>query len=85
MRPFVRAEWEHEFKDDQRFVTASVAGTGGGSFSVPAFQPDKDWGLFTAGISSDFGRVTGYLTGSATAGKNDGNSYGVTVGLRVPL
>ena len=33
----------------------------------------------------DFGGVTGYISGSGTASKGDGDGYGVTVGLRVPL
>jgi hypothetical protein len=30
-------------------------------------------------------RVSGYVMGTATAGKDDGDSYGITVGVRVPL
>ena len=65
-------------------MTASVFGTGG-SFTVPSYRPDKDYALFTIGGSTDFGRVTAFLTGEFTAGKSDGNGYGITVGLRVPL
>ena len=57
----------------------------GGSFSVPAYKPDNSWGLFNLGASTEFGKVTGYVTGSATAGKGDGDYYAITVGLRVPL
>jgi hypothetical protein len=84
VRPFGRATWEWEAKDDLRYVTASSA-TLGGSYSVPAFKPDDNWGLFLLGASMDFGKVTGYISGSATAGKNDGEAYGITVGVRVPL
>ncbi|MDQ6619637.1 MAG: hypothetical protein M3Z31_08065, partial [Pseudomonadota bacterium] len=57
----------------------------GGSFSSPAYRPDKDYALYTVGASTDIGRVTAFLTGQATAAKNDGNARAVTVGLRVPL
>jgi len=56
-----------------------------GSFGIPAYTPDKSWGLFNLGASTEIGGVTGYLTGSATAGKGDGDAYAVTVGVRVPL
>ncbi len=84
LRPFARASWEIETKDDVREVGASVVGVGG-HFTVPAYRPDKDYALFTLGASTDIGRVTAFLTGSATGGKSDGNAYGVTVGVRVPL
>jgi outer membrane lipase/esterase len=84
VRPFARASWEYEGQADNRDVTASVYGMGG-VFSIPAYKPDNSWGLFDLGVSTDFGKVTGYLTGSATAGKGDGDYYAVTVGLRVPL
>lgn len=84
IRPFGRATWEWEAKDDQRWVNASSV-TLGGNYSVPAYKPDNNWGLFLVGASADFGGVTGYLSGSVTAGKGDGDSYAITVGLRVPL
>jgi outer membrane lipase/esterase len=84
IRPFGRATWEYDAKADPRDVTASVYGMGG-SFSLPAYNADNSYALFNLGASTDFGKVTGYLTGSATAGKSDGNSYAVTVGIRVPL
>jgi outer membrane lipase/esterase len=83
VRPFARATWEYEGKSDDRSVTASVYGMGG-SFSAPAYKPDNNWGLFNVGASTEFGKVTGYITGSATAGKGDGDYYAVTVGVRVP-
>jgi outer membrane lipase/esterase len=84
VRPFARATWEYEGQADRRDVTASVYGMGG-SFSIAAYEPDNNWGLFNIGVATEFGKVTGYLTGSATAGKGDGDSYGVTIGVRVPL
>ncbi len=83
-RPFARAEWEYESKSDQRDVGASVYGVNG-HFTLPAFKPDDSWGLFSLGAAADFGRVTGYVYGQTTAGKSDGNGYGINVGVRVPL
>ena len=41
--------------------------------------------LFNVGASADFGGVTGFIAGSATAGRSDGNYWAITVGVRVPL
>jgi outer membrane lipase/esterase len=84
LRPFARATWEYEGHADERTVTASVYGMGG-SFGLPAYTPDDSWGVFTLGAATEFGKVTGYLSGSATAGKGDGDTWAITVGLRVPL
>jgi len=40
---------------------------------------------YLLGAAADFGRVTGYLVGTATSGRSEGNGYGVTIGVRVPL
>ena len=84
IRPFARATWEYEAKSDLRDVTASLTGMNG-TLSVPAFKPDSNWANFNLGASTEFGKVTGYIQGSATAGKSDGDNYGITVGVRVPL
>lgn len=84
VRPFGRATWEYDARADPRDVTASVHGMGG-SFSVPAYNPDNSYALFDLGASTEFGRVTGFLVGSATANKSDGDSYAVTVGIRMPF
>jgi len=83
-RPFARATWEYNFKDDIRQVTARPMGTNG-YYTVPGFQPDDNWWLFDLGVSRDFGKVTGFLSGNTTAGKGDGDYWAVTVGIRVPL
>lgn len=83
-RPFARATWEYNFKDDIRQVTARPVGAGT-SYTVPGFQQDSNWWLFDLGVSRDFGKVTGFLSGNATAGKGDGDFWAVTVGIRMPL
>ena len=84
MRPFARATWEFESKDGARSVSASPVGLGG-TYTVGTYKPDNNYALFNVGVSTDFGKVTGYISGDATAAKSDGNYYAVTVGLRVPL
>ena len=84
VRPFARVAWSFESKDDDRFVSATPLGLHG-TYSVPVIKPDDNYFEYLLGASVDFGRVTGYLVGSGTAGRSDGNGYGVTVGVRVPL
>ena len=74
VRPYAQVTWEYEMEDDLRYVQASVYGMGGG-FSIPVYQPDSNWFNFNLGAAADFGKVTGYISGSATAGKSDGDSY----------
>ena len=64
----------------------------GGTLRVRRWaSPTTTGSLFNFGASMDFGqrrrpgRVSGYVMGTATAGKDDGDSYGITVGVRVPL
>jgi len=83
-RPFARATWEFETEDDARQVSASPIGLAG-SFTVPGYRPDDNYGLFNAGVARDFGGVTGFIYGSGTTSKSDGDYWGVTIGIRVPL
>jgi outer membrane lipase/esterase len=84
LRPFARIGWQLESHDDDRFVSASSV-TLGGRYSVPVIKPDNNYLHYVVGVSADLGRVTGYVTGSATSGRSDGNGYGITVGIRAPL
>jgi len=84
VRPWARVTWEYDSMADQRSVEASPL-TLGGTYTVPGFTPDDNWIQYQVGAAMDFGGVTGFISGSGTGSKNDGNGYGVTVGLRVPL
>ncbi len=83
-RPFARATWEYNFQSDTRQVTAR-SNTLNGNYVVPGFEQDDNWWLFDVGVSKDFGKVTGFLSGNVSAGKNDGDYWAITVGIRVPL
>jgi outer membrane lipase/esterase len=83
-RPFARVTWENESQNDDRFVTATPVGSPL-SYSVPGLKPDNNFVRYVVGASADFGRVTGFIAGSGTNSKSDGDGYGITVGVRVPL
>jgi len=84
VRPFARATWEYDSKNQTPSVTASSV-TLGGSYTVPGVDPDNNYMLFNLGASTDFGGVTGYVMGSATAARGDGNYWAITVGIRAAL
>ena len=83
-RPFARATWEYNFQADTRQIGARPVGTSN-FYTVPGFKQDDNWFLFDLGVSRDFGGVTGFLSGNASAGKGDGDYWAVTLGIRVPL
>jgi len=83
-RPFARATWEYDFKNDERQVSATPVGLSG-TYYVPVSKPDENYALFDLGVSRDFGGVTGYIAGNASAGKSSGDFWAVTVGFRMPL
>ena len=84
IRPYARATWELDSKDQDRSVSASSVNLGG-YYSIPVSKPDNSYALFSLGASTEFGGVTGFVAGSATAGRSDSNYWAVTVGLRMPL
>ena len=49
---------------------------------MPISKPDENYALFDLGVSKDFGGVTGYIIGNASAGKSNGDFWAVTVGFR---
>ncbi|TMG95054.1 MAG: autotransporter domain-containing protein [Betaproteobacteria bacterium] len=83
-RPYARVTWENEGRNNERFVSASSVSIDG-SYSIPGIKPDSNFVQYVVGASADFGRVTGFITGSGTSSKSDGNGYGVTIGVRVPI
>jgi outer membrane lipase/esterase len=83
-RPYARVTWENEGRNNDRFVSASPV-TIYGPYSIPGIKPDSNFIQYVVGASADFGRVTGFITGSGTSSKSDGNGYGVTIGVRLPI
>ncbi len=84
IRPYARATWEYDSKNPDRSISAASV-TLAGNYSIPVRGPDTSYALFSVGASTEFGGVTGYVTGAGTAGRGDGNYWAVTVGLRMPL
>ena len=85
-RPWGRITWEKDYNNDDRTVRAGLVSMPG-TFALPVFKPDDNYILFNVGVSGELGnsKITGFVSVSATASKNDGNYQAVTVGIRVPL
>jgi outer membrane lipase/esterase len=83
-RPFARVTWEYNFKNDDRQISVTPVGLNG-TYFVPVSKPDENYALFDLGVSKDFGGVTGYIAGNASAGKSNGDFWAITVGIRAPL
>jgi outer membrane lipase/esterase len=84
IRPWGRVSWEYDAKADDRSVAATPVLLGG-TYTVGAFRPDDNFILFNLGASMDFAGATGFISGSGTASKGDGDYYAVTLGVRIPL
>jgi len=84
-RPFGRVTWEKDYNHDNRSVRAGLVSMPG-TFALPALKADDSYALFDVGVSGELGgKVTGFVSFNATAGRSDGNYQAVTVGIRVPL
>ncbi|HSK40380.1 MAG TPA: autotransporter domain-containing protein [Arenibaculum sp.] len=83
VEPSVRAAWEHEFRDDERRVTASLAGSPATAVSGPG---DRDW--FTLGAGVAVGSPGGPALAveyEGTLGRSDGSDHAVRAKATLPL
>lgn len=53
LHPFARVAWNHDNDADPRDVTAGLVGMPG-TFALPGFAPDKNWGSVGVGLAADF-------------------------------
>ncbi|HKE42240.1 MAG TPA: autotransporter domain-containing protein [Casimicrobiaceae bacterium] len=86
VRLFGRATWEwNNSSNDNRSVSAGVVSMPG-TFSLPAYKFDNNYGLFLIGASMPLGgTITGFISGSFSAWNGSGNYQAVTVGIRAPI
>ena len=85
--PHFRAEWVHEFKNDDRTLTASYINgsqTTGNSIIIPGDEQDKNYFTLGAGLSAVFSRgIMAFLDYSTILGLEDISSHVFTGGIRV--
>lgn len=53
LHPFARVAWNHDNDADARMVSAGLV-TMPGTFALPGFAPDKNWGSVGVGLAADF-------------------------------
>jgi outer membrane autotransporter protein len=85
LSPTVRAEWEHEYKDDSPTVRGTLvvdpAGTG---FLVRGNTPDRDYFNLGAGLSMTFRRGTsGFVFYETVVGRSDIANHLFIGGIRL--
>jgi outer membrane lipase/esterase len=61
LHPFARVAWNHDADADARDVSAGLV-TMPGTFALPGFMPDKNWGSVGLGLAADFTpRFSGWI------------------------
>ncbi len=83
--PYLRAEWEHEFEDDARDITASYAADPAGNrFAIRTKGPDRDSINLGGGVTMTFpGGVSAFLDVDGILALRDVNQVRVILGGRV--
>jgi len=87
--PQLNADWVHEFRDDQRFITAHFAEDLRANPAILRFlnePPDRDWFLARASTAAIFPHgVSGFATVESMFGHSYIDRYRASIGVRVQL
>ncbi len=81
--PSARVEWEHEYKDSSRSLSASFV-TGQTAFNIQTDNPDRNYFHFDVGLSATFtaGR-SAFINYGTVLGQTDIVDHSFTAGLRL--
>lgn len=80
--PFGRLSVEHEFRDNERSVTAFVQSMTAPSFDLPAAKLERTWGMATIGAAMKFApNLTGSLALSSQFAQSNVRNYSAQFGL----
>ncbi|MEO7150559.1 MAG: autotransporter outer membrane beta-barrel domain-containing protein [Burkholderiaceae bacterium] len=82
--PFASIEWNHEFDNDTRSLTAKYTNDPFNNFfAIPTDTPDRNYATLSVGISSQFRNgLSAFATLSTVEGLKDVKNRGFVVGLR---
>ena len=82
--PFVSVEWNHEFENNTRSLTAKYTHDPFNNFfAIPTDAPDRTYYTLSAGVSALFTNgLSAFLTVSTVEKLKDVKNRGVVVGLR---
>jgi len=82
--PSAHAEWEHEFKDDGRLITANFVEDPTSSFSIQTDSPDRDYFKFGTALSATLPRgKSAYISYATVAGQDTITSSTIELGGRM--
>lgn len=80
--PFASVALNHEFRDTDRNVTASLTSMTASSFALPGVKTQRDWATLAAGVSVRLTpTTTALVAGSAEVGRGDVTDYRVHAGV----
>ena len=82
--PFASVEWNHEFDNDTRSLTAKYTNDPFNNFfAIPTDTPDRDYYTLSVGLSAQFRNgLSAFATLSTVEGLKDVKNRGIVVGLR---
>jgi outer membrane lipase/esterase len=85
LTPWIRVAWENEHGNDNRDVRASLV-TMGGSFALPTYKVDDDYGKVDVGVAAQFNRsLSGFVNYSTTFSQANQKTDAVMVGLKLAM
>jgi outer membrane lipase/esterase len=83
LHPFARIGWNHDSDADPRDVTGGLV-TMPGTFAMPGFTPDRNWGSAGIGLTADFNRrFSGWIGYDGRFADNNQRVDSVNVGGRL--
>jgi outer membrane lipase/esterase len=84
--PFMQATYNHQFINQDRWVTAGVVTLPGSEFAMPFTYPDNHFGSINAGVQSLFDTgLTLTLAVNAIVGQSDLNSHTFMLSASMPV
>lgn len=85
LRPWARVAWENEHKNDGREVRANLL-TMGGSFALPAYKVDDNYGKVDVGIAAQFSKsLSAFINYNTTFSQANQRNQAVMVGLKLAM
>ena len=85
LRPWARVAWENEHKNDGREVRANLV-TMGGSFALPAYKVDDNYGKVDLGIAAQFSKsLSAFINFNTTFSQASQKNQAVMVGIKLAI
>lgn len=82
LRPYASATYLHEFRKNEDRVVRAGLNTFGPDFTMPAYQPDRDYANISIGLDDEVGRGTTVSVNlSTTLGQRNGHEDAVAMTL----